>query len=91
MAEKHEAVTANKERWGDNVRVIACSIDKDYETVKKHVEAKGWTAPEHYHVRNGKCTKDKELGLRGVPFACCIDKSGNIVFKGHPSNRENFV
>ena len=91
MASKHEAILANKEKWGDNVRFVACSIDKDWDTVKKHVEAKGWTAPEHVHVRNGKCDKDKELGLQGVPFAVCIDTKGKIVYKGHPAGRKDFV
>merc|ERR1712012_188962 len=53
-----------------------------------HVDAKGWTAVEHYHVRNGKCVADKEFGVQGVPHVALVDKEGKIVFVGHPASRK---
>jgi thiol-disulfide isomerase/thioredoxin len=55
MAHNQEMLTKNKENWGSNVRIIGLSIDNSPDVVKKHVEAKGWGAVEHYHVSNGEC------------------------------------
>jgi len=74
--------------WAGKVRLIGLSIDQDAETVKKHVESKGWTSVEHWHIRNGKCVADKEYGISGVPHVALIDKEGKIVFKGHPASRK---
>lgn len=74
--------------WGDKVRLVGLSIDSAAETVKSHVENKKWTNVEHWWVRNGKCSTD-EYNFRGVPHVALVDKSGTIVFKGHPANRPN--
>jgi hypothetical protein len=58
------------------------------EAVKKHVEDKNWTSVEHYHVRTEGCTADKDYGVQGVPHVLLVDKSGKIVFIGHPASRE---
>lgn len=63
MAHNQEMLTEHGATWGDKVRLIGLSIDQTAEKVKSHVETKGWTAVEHYHVRNGKCTADKEFGV----------------------------
>jgi hypothetical protein len=34
--------------WGDRVRLIGLSIDKDPDTVYNHVVKKKWTLVEHY-------------------------------------------
>jgi len=57
MLEEHGA------KWGGKVRLIGLSIDNDATTVKNHVTNKAWTSVEHYHVRNGNCTADKEYGV----------------------------
>ena len=31
-----------KEEWGDKVKIVAVSIDKDAETVSKLIEERGW-------------------------------------------------
>jgi len=84
-------LSKNGERWGGNVRLIGLSIDNECEKVKSHVETKGWTAVEHYHVRNGKCTGDKEWGVQGVPHVAIVDTKGKVVFMGHPANRPDLV
>ena len=55
--------------------------------MKNHVESKGWTKVEHYHIRNGVCTADKDHGIQGVPHVLLVDTEGKIVFKGHPASR----
>lgn len=39
-------------------------------------------------MRNGKCTADKEFGVRGVPHCCLVDTHGKIVWIGHPASRQ---
>lgn len=43
---------------------------------------------EHYHIRNGTCTSDKQHNISGVPHCLIVDTEGTIVFKGHPSTRK---
>ena len=88
MAHNQEMLTKRGGDWGDKVRLIGLSIDNDPGTVKKHVETKGWNAVEHYHVRNDKCTADKDYGVQGVPHVLLVDTEGTIVFVGHPANRK---
>lgn len=87
MAHNQEMLTKNAGKWGDKVRIVGLSIDNDLETVKSHVTNKGWTKVEHYHARNGKCTGDKDFGVRGVPHCLLLDTTGKIVFIGHPMTR----
>jgi len=91
MAHNQKMLEEHGEKWGGKVRIMGLSIDGDKDTVKKHVEAKKWTSVEHYHIRNGKCTADKEYGISGVPHVALVDANGKIVFKGHPANRKDLV
>ena len=79
----------NKTRWGENVRIIGLSIDNDMEALKDKIKLKKWTDVEHYNVKLGVCEADKEYGLGGVPHIVLVDKTGKIVFKGHPSERRS--
>merc|ERR1719263_217220 len=49
MAHNQKMLEENEEKWGGKVKIIGLSIDKDAATVSKHIEAKGWTEPTHYH------------------------------------------
>lgn len=73
--------------WGDKVKIIGISIDNTADAVVKHVEAKGWTSPIHYHRAGSDCSQ--QYGVRGVPNVMLIDTTGKIVFKGHPASRPN--
>ena len=79
----------NKTRWGEDVRIIGLSIDNDMEALKDKIKSKKWTDVEHYNVKLGVCEADKEYGLGGVPHIVLVDKTGKIVFKGHPSERRS--
>jgi len=87
MAHNQEMLEKNASKWNDKVRIVGFSIDSDSSTVKNHVQNKGWTKVEHYWVRNGKCTADKDYGVRGVPHCVLLDTNGKIVFIGHPASR----
>lgn len=88
MAHNQEMLEKRGVDWGDKVRLIGLSIDNDVATVKNHVKSKGWEKVEHYHVRNGKCTADKDYGVQGVPHVLMVDTHGKIVFMGHPASRK---
>ena len=77
----------NESKWAGKVRLIGLSIDDEAETVKNHVEEKGWTKVEHYHVSTPGCSADKEYGVNGVPHVLLVDTDGKIVFVGHPASR----
>lgn len=49
MAHNQKMLTDNADKWGGKVRIVGISIDNDTEIVSKHVDAKIWTAIEHYH------------------------------------------
>jgi len=84
----NQKMLEEKKEWGKQVRLIGLSIDNDAATVKSHVEAKGWTSVEHYHVRTPGCTADKDYGVNGVPHVLLVDTKGKIVFMGHPASRD---
>ena len=91
MGHNQEMLEKNGERWGGKVRIIGLSIDSDAETVKGRVEHTKWTSVEHYHARNGKCTGDKDWGVRGIPHTAIVDTKGKVVFIGHPATRKDLV
>ena len=88
MKHNQEMLEKHGSEWGDRVRIIGLSIDQDYNKLVSHVEEKNWKKVEHYHVRNGKCTADKDYGVQGVPHCLLIDTEGTIVFMGHPASRK---
>jgi len=63
MAHNQKMLEEHGEKWGGKVRIMGLSIDNDAAKVKSHVESKKWASVEHYHIRNGKCTADKEYGI----------------------------
>jgi len=80
-------LTKRGAEWGDKVKIIGISIDKDAETVVKHVESKDWQRPIHYW--RGKSDCSEQYAVRGVPNVMIVDTNGKIVFKGHPASRPN--
>jgi len=89
MAHNQEMLEENGEKWGDKVKIIGLSIDKDAPTVKTHVDNKGWTKPIHYHRAKSDCSDVYQV--RGVPHVLLVDTNGKIVFKGHPAGRKDLV
>jgi len=89
MAHNQEMLTEHGAKWDGKVKIIGLSIDKDAATVTNHINNKGWTAPTHYHRAKSSCSDVYQV--RGVPHVLIVDKSGKIVFKGHPANRKDLV
>ena len=87
MEHNQDMLVKNEAKWGGKVRLIGLSIDGEAATVKSHVEEKGWTKVEHYHVRTPGCSADKDYGVNGVPHVLLVDTTGKIVFIGHPASR----
>ena len=79
MIKKHNATGD----WS-NVHIIGLSIDDDKATLVSHVNAKGWTAVTHYHT--GGTSASDDWGITGVPHCILVDKSGKIVWRGHPAS-----
>ena len=89
MAHNQKMLEEHGGKWGDKLRIIGLSIDNNAETVKSHVESKGWQKIEHFWRSGSTCSKD--YGVSGVPHVMLIDTKGKIVFKGHPANRTDLV
>jgi len=91
MQHNQSMLEEHGEKWNGKVRILGLSIDNDAATVKSHVEAKKWSLPEHYHVKTEGCEASAMFGIRGVPHVLIVDKSGTIVYKGHPAQRSDLV
>jgi hypothetical protein len=87
MAHNQKMLDEHGSKWGGKVRLMGLSIDNEIPKVKAHVEAKGWTSPEHYHVKGEGCIAQKMFGISGVPHVLIVDTEGIIVYKGHPASR----
>jgi thiol-disulfide isomerase/thioredoxin len=87
MAHNVEMLKKRGAEWGSDVRIIGLSIDGDKAKLKSHVESKGWEQVEHFF--RGKSNASEVYSVQGVPHVMLIDKTGKIVFKGHPANRPN--
>merc|ERR1719324_424926 len=88
MAHNEEMLTKRGAEWGDKVKIIGISIDQTREAVEKHVEAKDWNRPIHYHRAKSNCSDVYQV--RGVPHVMLLDTTGKIVYKGHPAGRPDF-
>jgi len=85
MQHNEDMLTKRGAEWGDKVKIIGISIDQSADAVVKHVEAKDWKRPIHYHRAGSKCSDVYQV--RGVPHVMLLDTTGKIVFKGHPAGR----
>lgn len=89
MQHNQDMLTEHGATWGDRVKIIGLSIDKDAATVTNHINNKGWTSPIHYHRAKSDCSDVYQV--RGVPHVLMVDTKGKIAFKGHPANRKDLV
>ena len=87
MAHNQTMLEKKAAEWGSTVRIIGLSIDQTMDKVVDHVKAKKWESVEHYHRHESDCST--VYGVRGVPHVMLVDKSGRIVFKGHPATRKD--
>ena len=86
MAHNQEMLEHKGEAWGDKVRVIGISIDKDVETVANHVKKNKWESVEHFYRAGSSCSED--YSVNGVPHVMLVDTEGKLAFVGHPAVRK---
>jgi len=89
MAHNQKMLEENEGAWGGKVKIIGLSIDKDAATVQNHINNKGWTKPIHFHRAKSDCSDVYQV--KGVPHVLIVDKTGKIVFKGHPAGRKDLA
>jgi thiol-disulfide isomerase/thioredoxin len=77
-----------KSDWAKKAAILCVSIDNKKEDVINHVGGRGWLGVRHLWCEEGepgfKSVGAKAYGINGVPTALLIDKSGTIVWRGHP-------
>ena len=83
MAHNQEMLEHHGERWGDKVRIVGVSIDREVDPVVKHVNTKGWTKVNHFHRAGSNCSEIYDV--QGVPHVLLVDTNGKLVFVGHPA------
>ena len=68
-------------KYKDKGLVIVGVTDEDNQTIRRFTK----TTPMDYFPatdRNGKLSK--EFGIQGIPHAVLVNKTGEIVWEGHP-------
>jgi len=50
MAHNQHMLEKREEDWGDKVRIVGLSVDKDMNKLKDHIEKEKWHKIEHYNV-----------------------------------------
>jgi thiol-disulfide isomerase/thioredoxin len=83
-----EVASKRKNDWADKAAILCVSIDDKKEDVISYVNGRGWLGVRHLWCEEGepgfKSVGAKTYGIDGVPTAVLIDKSGAIIWRGHP-------
>jgi peroxiredoxin len=74
-------IQAKHEKYGSRVAIMSIS-DEDPQTVKRFVEARGFTYP--IGVDQTGALKNT-IGVRGIPHALLVNPEGEIIWEGHPA------
>lgn len=83
--------------WGQDVQVVALSVDEQPEQVEPHISSRNWTDVPIYLDQPLKEPRMKssfsyiaaaDYVVSGVPTAFLIDETGTIIYRGHPNNIE---
>jgi len=77
--------------WGDQVVVLAISIDDARASAEKAIESRGWTATLNGWVdpERGKNPQLVAFVGKGIPGACVIDADGTVRKIGHPGRTDH--
>lgn len=85
MAHNQEMLVKNESKWGDKVKIVGLSLDKEVMALVNRIKEKGWTKVDHYILPGGfQHPGPVSYGLQGIPFVVLVDKKGKIVYTGHP-------
>lgn len=85
MADLQKLVKENP-AWKDRVKIMSLSIDDKAETVKAHLQKRGWTNTFNLWAGEGawEAKAPRTYRVRGVPTTYIIDQNGKILQSGHP-------
>ena len=74
--------------WGDQVELVALSIDNTKEAAANHLASKGWDKTTNVWAGDGgfRAPAPTEYGVRGIPTVYVIDGEGKIAATGHPNS-----
>ena len=88
MAHNNSLLTRRTDYTG-KVTLIGASIDDKIETIRQHVNKRGWNAVLQTFCGEGEagwgCKAAKTYAVRAVPTAYLIGTDGRITWTGHPS------
>lgn len=72
--------------WKDKVEVMTVSIDDTASEARQHLAKRGWT--NTFNLWSGKgdwsSKPAQQFRVTGIPTAYVIDRTGKVVFGGHP-------
>lgn len=74
--------------WGDQVELIALSIDKTSGAAASHLEKNGWDKTLNAWAGDGgfQAPPPTAYGIKGIPAVYVIDPAGKVAAKGHPAS-----
>lgn len=86
--EKMQTYRKKNPQWGDDVKLIAVSIDNTKDKALAHLEKKGWKETHNVWAGDGgfRAKAPTAYEVRGIPSMFIIDKDGKIARKGHPGS-----
>jgi hypothetical protein len=87
MQHNQDMLNKNAEKWKENVRIVAVSVDDQKEVIVNRINTRGWTKIEHLTLLGWKHDHPliSDFEIQGIPFVFLVDKEGKINFIGHPS------
>jgi len=73
-------------QWGDQVELIAVSIDSTSAKARNHLKTKDWKSTFNVWAGEGgfNAPAPTAYGVRGIPSMFIIDQHGKIARSGHP-------
>ena len=78
--------------WRNDVALVAIGIDRDREVLHRHIRQHGLDTVQHLWSPGDKSDAEgnahERFGITGVPVAFLIDRTGQIVWRGHPASIE---
>ena len=87
MQHNCDLLTANNEKWLGKARIVAISIDEEYNEVVDRIQQKKWDNVEH-HIINNDIPESKYVtelyGVQFIPRLVIINKFGKVAFLGSP-------
>ena len=81
-----QKIRAGHDDWADKVAIVPLSIDDAIDTVRNHVDQRGWTNTFNVWAGDGgwHSTPATTFRVTGVPTTYIIDQEGKVFVAGHP-------